>query len=163
MDVGAGLVLVIPPIVLGAGWFIALRPAGDGFAVAPLMVAAVNAAMAMPFAMRNLRPAFDVASERHERLCASLGIAGFNRWRWIDGPPLQGPLRTAFAFAMALSLGDLGVIALFGSDAVQTLPYLLLSRMGSYRTADAAGLALFLATLCLALMFLADRPERKRP
>ena len=43
---------------------------------------------------------------------------------------------------MALSLGDLGVIALFGSDAVQTLPYLLLARMGSYRTADAAGLAL---------------------
>ena len=43
---------------------------------------------------------------------------------------------------MALSLGDLGVIALFGSDAVKTLPYLLLERMGSYRTADAAGLAL---------------------
>ena len=45
---------------------------------------------------------------------------------------------------MALSLGDLGVIALFGSDSVQTLPYLLLARMGSYRTADAAGLALML-------------------
>jgi thiamine transport system permease protein len=58
---------------------------------------------------------------------------------------------------MALSLGDLGVIALFGSDAVQTLPYLLLARMGSYRTADAAGLALILGLLCLALMMLADR------
>ena len=44
--------------------------------------------------------------------------------------------------AMALSLGDLGAIALFGSQDVVTLPYLLLQRMGSYRTSDAAGLAL---------------------
>jgi thiamine transport system permease protein len=58
---------------------------------------------------------------------------------------------------MALSLGDLGVIALFGSDSVQTLPYLLLARLGSYRTADAAGLALVLGLLCLALMLLAGR------
>ena len=62
--------------------------------------------------------------------------------RLIDWPVLRRPLLTGFAFAMALSLGDLGVIALFGSDAVQTLPYLLLERMGSYRTDDAAGLAL---------------------
>ena len=62
---------------------------------------------------------------------------------------------------MALSLGDLGVIALFGSDAVQTLPYLLLSRMSSYRTQDAAGLALLLAILCLGLMMLVDRTRMK--
>ncbi len=58
---------------------------------------------------------------------------------------------------MALSLGDLGTIALFGNDTVLTLPYLLLQRMGSYRTADAAGLALILAALCLILMIIADR------
>jgi thiamine transport system permease protein len=67
---------------------------------------------------------------------------------------------TGLAFAMALSLGDLGVIALFGSDAVQTLPYLLLGRMGSYRTEDAAGIALLLGLLCLGLMLLADRLGR---
>ena len=75
---------------------------------------------------------------------------------------LRRPLATGFAFAMALSLGDLGVIALFGSDSVQTLPYLLLARMGSYRTDDAAGLALLLGLLCLALVFLADRFGKER-
>ncbi|MBR7513052.1 hypothetical protein KC219_23120, partial [Mycobacterium tuberculosis] len=59
--------------------------------------------------------------------------------------------------AMALSLGDLGTIALFGNDSIQTLPFLLLQRMGSYRTQDAAGLALILGVLCLLLMFAADR------
>lgn len=156
-DTGAGFVLVVPPIVTGAGWFILLRHAGDVFALAPVMVVTVNAVMAMPFAIRALRPAYDAASERHERLCALLGISGWNRLKLIDWPPLRRPLATAFAFAMALSLGDLGVIALFGSDSVQTLPYLLLSRMGSYRTEDAAGLALILGVVCLALMFVAAR------
>lgn len=161
-DTGAGFVLVVPPIVIGAGWFMLLRHAGDVFALAPVMVVAVNAVMAMPFAVRALRPAYDAASERHERLCAQLGIGGWNRLRLVDWPVLRRPLATAFAFAMALSLGDLGVIALFGSDQVQTLPYLLLGRMGSYRTADAAGLALLLGVVCFALVLAADRLGRER-
>ena len=160
MDQGAGLVLVVPPIVLGAGWFILLRHFADAFAIAPIMVITVNAVMAMPFALRALRPAHDAAAERHDRLCASLGITGFTRLRLIDWPALRRPFLTAFAFAMALSLGDLGVIALFGSDQVQTLPYLLFARLGSYRTADAAGLALVLAVLCFALMLLVDQRGR---
>jgi thiamine transport system permease protein len=134
-----------------------LLHAGDVYAAAPAMVISVNALMAMPFAVRVIRPAYDAASARHERLCASLGIAGWSRLRLIDGPALRRPLGTAFAFAMALSLGDLGVIALFGSDQVQTLPYLLMQRMGSYRTEDAAGIALLLGALTLALMTIADR------
>ena len=160
-DTGAGFVLVVPPIVIGAGWFILLRHFGDVFLVAPVMVVTVNAVMAMPFAIRAIRPAYDAASERHELLCAELGIAGYDRFRLIDWPVLRRPLATAFVFAMALSLGDLGVIALFGSETVQTLPYLLLARMGSYRTKDAAGLALLLGLLCLILMTIADRLGKK--
>ncbi|MEO5758765.1 MAG: thiamine/thiamine pyrophosphate ABC transporter permease [Mesorhizobium sp.] len=155
-DTGAGFVLVVPPIVIGAGWFLLLRHVGDIFAIAPIMVVTVNAVMAMPFALRAVRPAYDAASERHERLCAQLGISGWTRLRLVDWPSLRRPLATGFAFAMALSLGDLGVIALFGSDSVQTLPYLLLARMGSYRTEDAAGLALLLGVVCLALILAAD-------
>lgn len=158
-DTGAAMVLIVPPIVIGAGWFILLRHVGSVFAFAPVMVVTVNAVMAMPFAIRAIRPAYDAASARHERLCASLGIYGWDRFRLVDWPALRRPSATAFAFAMALSLGDLGVIALFGSDRVQTLPFLLLQRMSSYRTADAAGLALFLGLLCLALMIIANRPR----
>jgi thiamine transport system permease protein len=155
-DTGAGFVLVVPPVVIGAGWFLLLRTVSDVFAIAPVMVVSVNAVMAMPFVIRAVRPAYDAASERHERLCSLLGISGWTRFRLVDWPPLRRPLAIAFAFAMALSLGDLGVIALFGSDSVQTLPYLLLARMGSYRTADAAGLALLLGLVCLALLLAAD-------
>lgn len=154
-DAGAGMVLVVPSIVIGAGWFILLRHFGDSFAFAPVMVVSVNAVMAMPYSVRAIRPAYDAASARHEKLCALLGIDGWSRLRLVDWPSMRRPATTAFAFAMALSLGDLGVIALFGSDSVRTLPYLLFQRMSSYRTADAAGIALFLAVLCLLLMLAA--------
>jgi thiamine transport system permease protein len=152
---------VLPATVIGAGWFVILLRLGDVYAAAPVMVITVNALMAMPFAVRVVRPAYDAASARNERLCGALGIAGWNRLRLIDGPVLGRPLGTAFAFAMALSLGDLGAIALFGSDSVQTLPYLLMQRMGSYRTEDAAGIALLLGALCLGLMAISDRLGRR--
>lgn len=155
-DQGASLILLVPPIVIGAGWFVLINRFTDVFAAAPFMVVAVNAAMALPFALRALRPAFDVNAARHDRLALSLGMGGLTRFRLVDWPNLKRALATAFVFAAALSLGDLGTIALFGSDALQTLPYLLYGRLGSYRTADAAGLALFLGLLCLILMLVGE-------
>ncbi|MER2533722.1 MAG: thiamine/thiamine pyrophosphate ABC transporter permease [Rhizobiaceae bacterium] len=163
MDAGAGYVLVVPSIVIGAGWFVLLRQTALSAPVAMTMVATVNAAMAMPFALRAIRPAYDASSDRYGRLAAQLGLTGWNKFRLVDWPQMRRPLATGLAFAMALSLGDLGVIALFGSDAVETLPYLLLARMGSYRTADAAGIALLLAALTLALMTLADLARKEAP
>jgi thiamine transport system permease protein len=157
LDRGASVILVMPPIVIGAGWFILSRHFVDPFSLAPFMVVSVNAAMAIPFAFRILRPTWDTAASRHNRLCAQLSITGWNRLYLIDWPVLKRPSSVAFAFAMALSLGDLGTIALFGNNSIQTLPYLLLQRMGSYRTQDAAGLALILGVLCLLLMIAADR------
>lgn len=162
LETGSSLILVIPPIIIGAGWFIMLRYFGNPFSFAAIMVITVNAAMAMPFAIRLIRPAWDNAAANHNKLCAQLGISGFNRFRLIDWPVMRRPAMIAFAFAFALSLGDLGTIALFGSDALTTLPYLLLQRMGSYRTLDAAGLALILGVLCLLLMMIADRAAQTR-
>ena len=155
-DIGGSLILVMPPIVIGAGWFVLLRPFADVFVLAPILVVVINALMAIPYASRILGPAVAEAAQSHDRLCASLGISGWNRFRRIDWPALRRPLGLALAFAMALSLGDLGAIALFGSEEVRTLPLLLLQRMSSYRTADAAGLAGLLAVLCLGLLWTAD-------
>lgn len=155
----ASLVLVIPPIVIAAGWFITLRPFVHVYSAAPYLVVTINAVMALPFAMRFVLPARQVVAQRHDRLCAQLGIEGINKYRLVLLPLMMKPLSIAFAFALALSLGDLGVIALFGSENVQTLPYLILQRMGSYRTDDAAGLAFILCCLTMALMLFADRSK----
>ncbi|MFZ1679491.1 MAG: ABC transporter permease subunit, partial [Rhizobiaceae bacterium] len=162
-DAGATLMLALPPTALAAGWFLAINPVADPSRLAPVAVIAINAVMALPFALRVLKPAHDRARDDHDRLCAALGIRGVNRLRIVDWPALRRPLASAFAFAMALSLGDLGVIALFGAENARTLPYLVLQRMGAYRTLDAAGLALLIALLCLVLMALSDRLATEKP
>lgn len=154
---GGSLILVMPPIVLGAGWFILLRGLGDGFALAPAVVVTINGLMALPYALRILGPAHARTASDHDRLCASLGMSGWNRWRLADWPVLRPAFGLALAFAMALSLGDLGAVALFGSQDLVTLPLLILQRMSSYRTVDAAGLALVLGVFCLMLIIAAER------
>ena len=52
---------------------------------------------------------------------------------------------------LAVPLGDLSAVAIFGAEGFVTLPWLLFSRMGSYRTTDAAGIALLLGAICLLL------------
>ncbi|WP_052161701.1 thiamine/thiamine pyrophosphate ABC transporter permease [Hoeflea sp. BAL378] len=151
------LTLLVPPVVLGAGWFLMLG-GGAGQLLAPLsVIVLINALMALPFVIRVIEPAHASAMERNGRLALSLGITGFNRIRQIDIPAMLAPLATGFVFAVALSLGDLGAIALFGSDRIVTLPWLLYQKLGSYRTADAAGLALLLGAATMVLMIIADR------
>jgi thiamine transport system permease protein len=151
MGGASSMVLLAPPVVLATGWFMALRPFGDASVFAPVLVVLINMLMALPFVMRVLEPAYLVHQRRTARLAASLGLTGLARLRLIDWPGLRKPLLTALSFAMALSLGDLGAVALFGSDGFVTLPWLVYSRMGSYRTNDADGLALILGVICLLL------------
>jgi thiamine transport system permease protein len=159
----AGVTLAVPPIVLGAGWFVLAMPHTGAPPIAALAIVSANALMALPFCFAILGPAVREAAVTQDRLALSLGVTGLTRLRLIDLPTLRRPLGLAFALAMAMSVGDLGVIALFGSDAFVTLPYLLFQRLGSYRTADAAGLALILAMLTLTLVLSAERLARQSP
>ncbi|MCW0981958.1 thiamine/thiamine pyrophosphate ABC transporter permease ThiP [Agrobacterium sp. BT-220-3] len=151
LGAGSSLVLLVPPVVLGSGWFLLLRVFGDVSFYAPVLVALINMLMALPLAMRVLEPAFTSHFLRTSRLSASLGLQGLTRLRFADLPVLRRPLLMAFSFAMALSLGDLGAVALFGSESFVTLPWLVYSNMGSYRTNDAAGYAFILGIVCLLL------------
>ncbi|MHB0951680.1 MAG: thiamine/thiamine pyrophosphate ABC transporter permease ThiP [Allorhizobium sp.] len=151
LSASSSLVLLVPTIVLATGWFMALRPLGNIASYAPAVVVAINTLMALPFVMRVLAPAFAIHRARTARLVASLGMSGLAKLRLVDWPLLKKSLLTALSFAMALSLGDLGAVALFGSEKITTLPWLIYNRMGHYRTNDADGLALILGMVCLLL------------
>ena len=158
----ASLTLVIPPLLLGAGWFVALARTGlrEGWA-AGVLVIFINAIMALPFAVRTVSPVWDAMEARTGRLVRSLAMTRGAWARLVAWPLLRRGLLAALAFAGALSLGDLGAIALLGSDGLQTLPHLLMLRMGSYRTVDAAGIGLWLAALALLLFAVSQALARK--
>ncbi|MEO0544916.1 MAG: thiamine/thiamine pyrophosphate ABC transporter permease ThiP [Pseudomonadota bacterium] len=155
------LALIFPPIVLSAGWFLTIRQYADPFGFAAMLVIVINAAMALPFVLRIIDRAFATHRARHSALEAQLGMGGWARWRLSLLPSLRLPLIVGFAFAFALSLGDFGVVALFGSDGLQTLPYLIYASFGSYRTQDAAALALLLSLLVFLAIALADFAARQ--
>jgi thiamine transport system permease protein len=153
--------LLAPPLALGSGWFILLLRTGlESHAAIPIVVV-INMLMAMPFTTRVIGPELRTHLLRTGRLADSLGMTGIARLRLVDWPVLRAPLMTAFSFAMALSLGDMGAIALFGSENFITLPSLLYAKLGSYRSTDAAGLALILGLVCLALMLPVVRSDRR--
>ncbi len=157
VGLAAVLILVVSPLALSAGLFVVLRPLVDPFAIAVLLIILVNALMALPFAYRQIEPPLVLSAERYGRLGDSLGLSGLARLRLVDWPLLKAPLIVAATMAIALSLGDLGVAAFFGSGRLMTLPLLIHDRLGAYRIDEAASAALLLTLLVTAMFLLAQR------
>ena len=155
------MVLAIPTIVLAIGLFLALR----AFEVSSLLLFGVvtfcNALAAMPFVLRILAVPLQLNQQRYHKLCQSLGIQGWARFRLIEWANLREPMQYAFALAAALSLGDFTAIALFGSQGFTSLPYLLYQQLGNYRSSQAAVTAGILLLLCLALFGLIENQKEK--
>ena len=157
LEAAPSLVLVIPPLLLAAGWFITIRQFTNPFSAGSVMVVIINAVMALPFAARLLIPAIVTHNARSNRLCHQLGLQGVARLVRIDWPTLKHPFAAALAFSAALSLGDVSVVALYGSNDLVTLPSLILAKMGSYRSDEAEALALILCALTTLIMVVADK------
>ena len=157
LELSGMLILAMPGIVLATGFFLLLNSTVGLPDSADGIVIFTNALMAIPYAMKVLdNPLRDLA-ERYNRLCLSLDIRGWNRLRLIEARALKRPLAQALAFACVLSIGDFGVVALFGNEGFRTLPFYLYQQMGSYRTQDGAVTALLLLLLCFLLFTLIEK------
>ena len=156
IEITATLVLVVSPFVLGTGLFIIINPFFDPFAFALPVTAIVNAALSLPFCVRVLVPALRQVDQNYGRLGTSLGISGIDRVRLMYWPALRAPLGFASGLAAALSMGDLGVIALFAPVEGATLPLLMYRLMGTYQMEAAAGVALILIAVSFGLFAMFD-------
>ena len=148
------------PLVLGTGLFLLVFPVADPFLLALPITALINAVMALPFALRAILPGLHDVEASFGRLADSLSMKGMARLRLVILPRLRRPLGFAAGLAAALSMGDLGVIALFADPDHATLPLQLYRLMAAYRMQDAAAAALLLLALSLALFWLFDRGGR---
>ncbi len=157
VELSGSLIIVVPPIVLGTGFFILLSPHIDVYTAGPPLVVLVNALMGVPYVLRVLGPLHRQMSARYEHLCENLGLRGMSRLRLVEVPLLRRPLGLALGLCAAISVGDLGVIALFGTHDNATLPLYLYQKMASYRMDEAAVIALFLILLCLGLFATLER------
>lgn len=160
----AGLAGVLPlassSLVVGTGLFLIIRTFANPLSLALPVTALVNAMLAVPFAVRVLTPAVRDIEAAYGHLADGLGLTGWTRFRLLILPRLRRPLGFSAGLAAALSMGDLGVIALFAGSSGETLPLFMYRLMGSYQMQAAAGAGLVLLTSSLALFWLFDRGGR---
>lgn len=141
--------LVLPSIVLGTVSFLWLRSVFDMFAMAFWIVLGANCLLALPFAWRILGARYQAVLAATDQQCYQLNLRGWRRFWHITFPSLKREFALALGLTAALSVGDFGVIALFGSDAFRTLPWLLYQYASRYGGAEAELLSFVLLMLCL--------------
>lgn len=148
-------------LVLGTGLFLIVHPFVTVERLALPVTLVVNATMALPFVFRLLLPQARAMQADYGQLAASLNLTGAARLRWLVLPRLARPLGFGAGIAAALSMGDLGVVALFAGERGVTLPLLVSRLTSAYRMEQAAGAALILMAASFALFALFDMGGRR--
>lgn len=160
-EAAATLPLATSGLVLGTGLFLLIRPFASPMALALPVTVLVNVALSLPYLYRILLPEARALHADYGRLADSLDLQGWPRLRWLILPRLARPLGFGAGIAAALSMGDLGVIALFAGEQQATLPLVVSQLAGAYRTEAAAAAALVLVTLSFALFWACDAGGRR--
>ena len=155
------LAIAASPLVLGTGLFVLIHPFANPENLALPVTILVNAVVTLPFALRAMVPAYRAIEADYGRLADTLGLSGWTRLRVLVLPRLRRPLGFSAGLAAALSMGDLGVIALFADPETATLPLQIYRLMGSYRMDDASGAAVLLLVLSFALFWMFDQGARR--
>ncbi|WDR04945.1 hypothetical protein PSQ90_11615 [Devosia rhodophyticola] len=137
--------LAVPAVVLSLGFFLLVRALGfpPGSAAPPVVIFA-NALLALPFAVATVGPPLDAIVRTRGKLIRSLGLSSWQQFRLVEYPLLGRDIGVVLALSFCFSLGDLGVIALFGTQDFTTLPLLMFRALGAYRSNDAAAIAAIL-------------------
>ena len=156
LEMGVMVYLVMPAIVMGTAWFILLRGVANVFAVAPFLVLVANVMLGLPVAYRLLVGKWLAMRGRDERARLAYDLRGWRGVRFLTIPLMGREIGLIFGLGMAMSMGDLGVIALFASADFTTLPWLLYQQAGRYRVDEAAVTALMLMLVVSVLFALGN-------
>lgn len=150
--------LLTPAVVISLGLFLIVRAMGIApQSAAPFALIIGSVLLALPFALSSMAPATDAIAARYGKLIASLDLGPLARWRFIEWPLLRASTGTVVAMAFCFSLGDLGIIALFGTEQFATLPWAINRALGAYRTSDAATMTAILLVLNFAVFLVLPR------
>lgn len=156
VEVASMLPLASSSLVMGTALFLITRPLSPDALALPVTLL-TNVTLTLPFALRLVLPHARRVQADYGRLAASLGMRGWGQMRHLTLPRLARPLAFAAGLSAAMSMGDLGVIALFSGEASQTLPLMISRLTSAYRIEAAAAASLVLVALSLALFWAIDR------
>ncbi len=150
--------LAMPGVTLSLGFFLLARALGVDTDTAGLFILVIaGALLALPYAVSTLNPALKGIQARYGRLARSLRLSWWQRWRLVEFPLIGREVGLVLAIAFCFSLGDLGVISLFGTERLSNLAWAMQRAMGAYRSNDASAIAAIMLALSIAVFIALPR------
>jgi molybdate transport system permease protein len=176
LDALTTLPLALPPTVLGYYLLVVIgRPTWFGRAWetltgSPLVFtwkAAVIASTlhAIPLLVKSSRAALENTDRAYERAARSLGASEWRVFWRVSMPLARRPVAAAAALAFARSLGDFGATLMVAGDIpgrTQTAAIAIYDAVESGNTLLARTLVIVISVLTAAIVFFANRLERRR-
>jgi thiamine transport system permease protein len=151
-----GLPMAVSGVTLGLGTLLGFAQPPVNWRTAWWMVPIMQAAIALPFGVRVLRPAIEALDPRLREAAMTLGATSWQSWLRVDAMLLRGKARSAIGICAAISLGEFGATTFLVRPRSETIPIaigVLSGRPGSAVQAQAAALAVILAILTVMLTF----------
>ena len=177
VDAVAMLPLALPPTVLGyyllvvigrSSWIGRAWEAVTGSALVFTWRAAVIASTlhAIPLLIKSSRAALESVDVACERAARSLGASEWRLFWRVSVPLARRPIAAAAVLAFARSLGDFGATLMIAGDIpgrTQTAAIAIYDAVESGNTLLARTLVIVISALTAAIVFFANRLERRRP
>jgi len=176
LDAIATLPLALPPTVLGyyllvaigrSSWIGRAWEAATGTPLVFTWRAAVIASTlhAIPLLIKSSRAALESIDRACERAGRSLGASEWRIFWRVSLPLARRPIAAAAALAFARSMGDFGATLMIAGDIpgrTQTASIAIFDAVESGNTTLANTLVLVISVVTAAIVFLANRLERRR-
>ena len=132
-------------VTLGLGFsFLAATIDRSSLIFSYALVTAAHLTIILPFAVRTIIPGAKAIPDSLSAASYTLGVSYRKTARKVEYPMLGPYKRKAFAFAFALSLGEVNATLTLSDGHVSTLPILIYRMIGSYNYQGAAALGTLL-------------------
>ena len=144
-------------VTLGLGFsFLAATVGHDSIYFSYILVIAAHLTIILPFAVRTITPGAKMIPDSLAAASYTLGVSAFRTMRKVEKPILSPYKRKAFAFAFALSLGEVNATLTLSDGHVSTLPILIYRMISSYNYQGAAALGTLLLAEALIVFAIGE-------
>jgi thiamine transport system permease protein len=155
------LPLAVSAVTFGLGLIIAFDQSPVNWRSQWWLIPVVHSVLALPLAVRAIRPALDAIPQDLSDAAASLGAHPWRSWRHIELPLLQPALVRAVGLSAAISLGEFGATSFLSRNDTTTIPIAIAQLLG--RPGDVTSQSAFaLAALVVIVFALAPQVRRHR-
>ncbi|MCQ2413057.1 MAG: iron ABC transporter permease [Sphaerochaetaceae bacterium] len=151
------LPMAVGSVSLGLGFaFISARIPSRSIVLAYTMVLLAHIVCILPFAVRTIMPGAKRIPQRLGQAAKTMGKEDRDIYRKIEYPLLKAYRRRAFAFAFALSLGEVNATLALSEGKVTTLPILIYKMIDQYNYQGASALAVILLTIAIVVFAIGE-------